>query len=42
MNIDDKKIEEINLKGQQQALHSRAKGKEKKYTQEELAEYLNG
>ena len=28
----NKKIEEINLKGQQQALHSRAKGKEKKYT----------
>ena len=27
-----KKIEEINLKGQQQALHSKAKGKEKKYT----------
>ena len=28
----NKKIEEINLKGQQQALHSKAKGKEKKYT----------
>ena len=27
-----KKIEEINLKGQQQALHSKAKAKEKKYT----------
>lgn len=27
-----KKIEEINLKGQQQALHSKAKSKEKKYT----------
>ena len=27
-----KKIEEINLKGQQQALHSKAKGKEKEYT----------
>ena len=28
----NKKIEEINLKGQQQALQSKAKGKEKKYT----------
>lgn len=28
----NKKIEEINLKGQQQALHQKAKGKEKKYT----------
>lgn len=27
-----KKIEEINLKGQQQALHQKAKGKDKKYT----------
>ena len=28
----NKKIEEINFKGQQQALQSKAKGKEKKYT----------